>query len=64
MPRDTHEQRIRDLEREVATLRQKLDQLVPSKPWWERIAGTFDQDPIYANAMKLGRRYRREQKPD
>jgi uncharacterized membrane protein HdeD (DUF308 family) len=37
----------------------KLD----GKPWWERIAGSFDKDPVYAKAMKLGRAYRESQRP-
>jgi hypothetical protein len=27
--------------------------------WWERIAGTFEEDPIYQKAMRCGRRYHR-----
>ena len=53
-----------DLEREVATLRKKVEELTGSKPWWERIAGTFQNDPVYERAMKLGRKYRRAQQPN
>jgi hypothetical protein len=55
------ERRMAELEKELATLRQKVEGLVDSKPWWERIAGTFQNDPVYERAMKLGRKYRRAQ---
>jgi len=56
------ERRMADLEKEVETLRKKVEELAGSKPWWERIAGTFDKDPVYEQAMKLGRKYRRAQR--
>jgi hypothetical protein len=58
------EKRLAELELEVATLRKRLDQISSSEPWWERIAGTFQGDPVYQKAMKLGRQYRRTQKPN
>lgn len=58
------EQRMAELEKEVASLRKKVNELSGSEPWWERIAGTFQDDPIYEKAMKLGRQYRRAQKPN
>jgi hypothetical protein len=56
------DQRLAELEKELATLRKKVDSLSPSAPWWERIAGTFAGDPAYKQAMKLGRQYRNSQK--
>jgi hypothetical protein len=41
------EQRVANLEAEVATLKRKLDKLDRTTPWWEQIAGTFENDPIY-----------------
>ena len=58
------EKRMAELEREMAVLRKKLEALTGTKPWWERIAGTFQNDPIYERAMKLGRKYRRAQRPN
>ena len=49
------EQRVADLEVEVAALKRKLDNLDRTTPWWEQIAGTFENDPIYEKAMQLGR---------
>jgi hypothetical protein len=58
------EKRMDELEQEVAALRKKVEALTGSKPWWERIAGTFQNDPIYERAMRLGRKYRRAQRPN
>lgn len=56
------EERVAALERELARLRSKVE-AAPVMPWWERIAGTFQDDPVYEKAMELGRRYRRSLKP-
>jgi prefoldin subunit 5 len=56
------ERRVEHLESEIQTLRKKLDELSRTKPWWDRIAGTFEKDPMYEQAMKLGRKYRRAQR--
>jgi hypothetical protein len=56
------EERVAALE-EVAKLKSKLEGPEASKPWWERIAGTFQDDPVYEQAMKLGQQYRRSLKP-
>jgi hypothetical protein len=57
------EQRVTVLEKELARLRTKVEGPGGVKPWWERIAGTFENDPVYEEAMKLGREYRQSQKP-
>lgn len=57
------EQRLAAVEAELARLKTKVESLEPSKPWWERIAGTFENDAIYAKAMKPGRKYRRSLNP-
>jgi hypothetical protein len=53
------EKRVEALEEELARLKSKVEAATPLKPWWERIAGTFQDDPVYRKAMKLGRQYRR-----
>ncbi|MCL4207347.1 MAG: hypothetical protein KJ000_33105 [Pirellulaceae bacterium] len=58
------EKRVAVLEAELAKLKSKVEGYDASKPWWEKIAGTFQDDPIYEEAMKLGRQYRQSQKPD
>ena len=58
------EERVAALEAEVARLKEKLKSAAnASQPWWEQISGTFANDPIYAEAMRLGRDYRESQRP-
>jgi hypothetical protein len=56
------EGRVAALERELAKLKAEVRDKATPTPWWERIAGTFQDDPVYAKAMKLGRQYRRSLK--
>ncbi len=59
------EERLAVLEKEVAVLKQKIEKEEKAKlPWWEQIAGTFANDPIYDEAMRLGREYRLSQRED
>jgi hypothetical protein len=51
------EQRVSDLEAEMDKLKRKLDQLDDAKPWWEQITGTFEDEPVYDEAMKRGRQW-------
>jgi hypothetical protein len=57
------EKRVAALEAEMAALRRKIETGGSDKPWWERIAGTFEHDPIYEKAMELGRKYRESLRP-
>ena len=51
--------RFAKLEMEVARLKAKVERMpAPDKPWWEKIAGTFANDPMYEEAMRLGREWR------
>lgn len=56
------EARVALLEAEVARLKSSLEGGSPpsidSQPWWEKIVGTFADDPTYDEAMQLGREYR------
>jgi hypothetical protein len=55
--------RVAALENEVARLRRDLESERDGvKPWWEHIAGTFAQDRLYKEAMKLGQQQRRDQR--
>jgi hypothetical protein len=63
MSSTTLEKRVAALERELASLKSKVETAAPAKPWWEQIAGTFEKDPVYQRAMKMGREYRQSLNP-
>jgi hypothetical protein len=51
--------RLDALERDVNALKGRLRAQKGSQPWWKQIAGTFKNDPAFAQATKLGRAYRK-----
>ncbi len=55
------EKRVSELEAEVARLKTGSQQ--DNRPWWEKIYGTFANDPHYEEAMELGRKYRESFRP-
>ncbi len=58
------ELRVAALEAEVSRLKQRLVTVTqPAKPWWQEIYGTFANDPMYEEAMRLGREYRESLRP-
>jgi hypothetical protein len=57
------EQRVAALEAEVARLKSKLEERDTMAPWWEQIAGTFQNDLLYERAMRLGQQYRQSLRP-
>ncbi|MGK7890438.1 MAG: hypothetical protein AB4042_13965 [Leptolyngbyaceae cyanobacterium] len=42
----------------------ELDPRSSAQPWWEQIAGSFADDPVYDAAMQLGRDYRDSLQPN
>jgi hypothetical protein len=57
-------QRVEALEAEVACLKAKVEgPACDARPWWDKIAGTFANDPIYEEAMRLGREWRESFRP-
>ncbi|TRU65349.1 MAG: hypothetical protein EWV56_01055 [Microcystis aeruginosa Ma_QC_C_20070823_S13D] len=54
--------RLAALEAEVALLKRLLP-AVSETPWWEKIVGTFADDPAYEEAMQFGQQYRQSPKP-
>ncbi len=57
------EKRVAILEKELTKLKNRVETVESGKPWWERITGTFEKDPVYEQAMKLGRKYRQSLSP-
>jgi hypothetical protein len=57
----TLEDRMAALEADVARLKKKMGE--EETPWWKQIAGTFEDDPYHAEAMRLGRKYRESLRP-
>ena len=55
------ETRVAILERELASLKEQVE--TQKQPWWKANLGQFADDPIYAEAMKLGRAYRESLRP-
>lgn len=58
------EDRIRQLELKVRQLESSAQPDASELPWWERVAGGFKDDPVYAGAMKLGAEIRKADQPD
>jgi hypothetical protein len=51
-------QRVAPLEADGTKLKSQIEATQTTQPWWEQIAGTFQHDPMYEEAMQLGRQYR------
>ncbi len=58
------EKRVTALEAEVARLKAKLETTGKgSDPWLEKVWGSFANDPVYEEAMRLGREWRESFRP-
>jgi len=55
------EQRLAVVEAELKKIKANNGTL--EKPWWENWFGAFENDPIFEEAMKLGREWRNGDKP-
>jgi hypothetical protein len=61
---DRLEMRLADLQMEVDRLRGKIETTeVFGEHWWEHISGTFANNPIYEEAMLLGRSFLESRRP-
>jgi hypothetical protein len=58
------EQRLDNLEREMAELKQRVGEGDAKKNWIERITGSFANDPDFAEILRLGQEIRRADRPD
>ncbi len=59
------EERVTALEREVRKVKTDLKavRMMPPRPWWERLAGTFKNDPLFDEIIEAGQVYRRSLTP-
>jgi hypothetical protein len=54
------EKRVADLEAEMNYLKSLIPSSVAnSLPWWDKIAGIYENSPVFDEAMELGNQYRR-----
>ena len=58
------EDRIMQLEQKVLQLESISRPGMNAQPWWERVAGAFKDDQVYAAAMKLGAEMRKADQPE
>ena len=57
----TMEERVKSLEQEVAGMKAILGQTASVKNNWESTVGAFESDPLFKEALRLGREYRESQ---
>jgi len=58
------EHRVATLEAEMAKVKERLERAVSSSgDWLDAFSGVFDNDPVYEEAMRLGREYRESLRP-
>jgi len=60
MATESLQDRVSALEAEVAQLKAQLNQ---SASWVDKIWGTFANDPLHEEAMRLGKQYRESLRP-
>ena len=59
----TIEQRLKALEQEVRLLRAAVRKGKNEGPWWERLGGAFENDPLFDKIVRAGQKYRRSLRP-
>jgi hypothetical protein len=54
------EARVTTLESELAQMKQILSSfLVKEAPWWLKVAGSFENDPNFDDAVRFGQEWRK-----
>ena len=54
------ETRVAILERELSQMKQMVaESLQDKEPWWLKIAGTFENDSTFDEAVRLGQEWRK-----
>ena len=57
------EQKVAVLEKEIEQLKRRPTGRGATGKWWIDQAGIFADDPVYAEIVRLGRRYRQSLRP-
>ena len=59
------EERVAVLEAQIKQLNQQqtASETAASSPWWEKIAGIYQDDPAFDEAERLGREWRESSRP-
>ena len=59
------EERLEAVEDEIRQLKSLHETASESSssPWWERLSGTFQDDPLFDKVLKAGQAYRRSLRP-
>lgn len=52
------EARVAVLEKELVQMKELLSGFVEKKPWWLKVAGSFEDDPTFDEAVSFGREWR------
>lgn len=54
------EARVTTLEIELAQMKETLaESLQKKEPWWVKVAGSFENDPTFDEAIRLGQEWRK-----
>ncbi|AKG21165.1 hypothetical protein [Calothrix sp. 336/3] len=54
------ETRVETLEKELAKIKQTLAESMKRKePWWLKVAGSFENDPTFDEAVRFGQEWRK-----
>lgn len=54
------EERVATLEAEQAQMKQMLSGFLQKEsPWWSKVAGSFENDPMFDEAVRLGQEWRK-----
>lgn len=59
----TLEERLANLEKDMADLKHRAPPNPPKVNWLEKVAGTFKDDSEFGEILRLGREIRREDSP-
>jgi hypothetical protein len=60
----TIDQRLENVERELAALKGEIKALKPDANWISAISGTFKDDPEFDEVLRLGKELRDAERPE